>query len=184
LIDFSFLQPISWVAAAIGVCVAAFYYIVNLRETTRNRRVTLANNIAQNLYTDQGVRRWIDLATMTWKDNEDFIKKYDHRVNLDNYVNRASFWNTCEVLGFQFKAGLIDLESLDAICGIYVTSAWTKFKPLIEEYRSNGDYPPDRYRYWEDLAGKLSIYHDQHLDLKKWERAKLDFYETLPKSTQ
>jgi len=162
-------QTIGVLVTAASVTVAAIYYIVNLRETTRNRRATLANNIAKNLYSDAGVRRWIDLVTMSWKDNDDFMKRYDHRVNLDNYVNRATFWNTCEVLGYQYRSGLIDLESLDAICGVYVTSGWMKFKPLIEEYRRNGDYSKDRYRNWEYLAGELTKYHETNVELSRWE---------------
>lgn len=49
MIDLTILQPISYIAAAIGVCVANVFYILTLRETTRNKKVALTSNLRKRL---------------------------------------------------------------------------------------------------------------------------------------
>jgi len=39
------IQSVYYIVAATGVLVAAVFYILNMRETTRNRRLTLTNNL-------------------------------------------------------------------------------------------------------------------------------------------
>jgi hypothetical protein len=129
------LQSLSYVAAAIGVCVAAFYYALNLRETTRNRRATLSMNIMQSFLSEEGALRWVDLLSMQWKDFDDYVKKYDSSVNRENFAKRAAFWNTCDMLGYQYRAGILDIQTIYNVGGIWIRNAWRKFKPIIEEYR-------------------------------------------------
>jgi hypothetical protein len=65
IVDITLLQSVSYVAAAIGVCIAAFYYALNFRETTKNRREILTNNLLQNLYTEEDQMRFITLFART-----------------------------------------------------------------------------------------------------------------------
>jgi hypothetical protein len=85
MVDLALLQSVSYIAGALGVCVAAFYYVMNLRETNRNRRITYTNSVLQHLYTEEGHRREMDCYAMQWTDFEDFKRKYDSRVNPENY---------------------------------------------------------------------------------------------------
>ena len=148
------LQPVSWVAAAIGVCVAAFYYVVNLRETMRNRKISFTTNFMQNFYSKENSRRLVDLLRMDWKDFDDFYKKYDSRVNPDNFADRWSFLGMLDVLGYQLKAGLVDIDSLYDLNWGPVLQMWVKFKPIIDEYKKS-DFGEDTYANFELLARKL-----------------------------
>ncbi len=47
MVDLTILPPISYIAAAIGVCIANIFYILTLRETTRNRKVVLTSNLRE-----------------------------------------------------------------------------------------------------------------------------------------
>jgi hypothetical protein len=38
MVDLALLQSVSYIAGALGVCVAAFYYVLNLRNAERDRR--------------------------------------------------------------------------------------------------------------------------------------------------
>ena len=60
MVDLIVLQSVSYVAAAIGVFVAAVYYVMTLRTTQRNMRMTLETrklqiitNTAQNLLNEE-----------------------------------------------------------------------------------------------------------------------------------
>jgi hypothetical protein len=114
MVDLVVLQSLSYVAAAIGVCVAAFYYTLTLRETTRNRKIAYTTNFMQSFYSKENSRRFIDLLDMQWKDFDDFYKKYDSRVNPENFADRWSFLGMLDVLGYQYKAGLVDIDEPSA----------------------------------------------------------------------
>jgi hypothetical protein len=155
MVDIVVLQSASYVAAAIGVCIAAFYYALNLRETTKNRRANLATTLMQSFMSEEGAIRWVDLLKMQWSNFDDYVKKYDSAVNTKNFAERCAFWTTCESLGFQYRKGIVDLETIYNLAGPWIISAWMKFKPIIEEYR-RWEWGMDIYSNWENLAGELS----------------------------
>jgi hypothetical protein len=134
--------------------MAAFYYALNLRETTRNRRMALTTNLMQSLFSEEGNRRFLNLLMMEWKDQDDFMKKYDSRVNGQNFIDRMTYWEACEILGYQYRAGLIDKQTLYGIGRGQITAVWAKFKPVIEEYRK-ADFLPDMFENFEFLANDL-----------------------------
>jgi hypothetical protein len=146
---------VSWVAAAIGVCVAAFYYALTLRETMRNRKATLANNMLQSFLSEEGALRWVDILSMQWSDFDDYVKKYDSSINRENFAKRITFWNTCEVLGYQVRYGMIDIETVYNVGCNWVVSAWMKFKPIIEQYRK-WEWAEDACANFEYLANRLA----------------------------
>jgi hypothetical protein len=69
-------------------------------------------------------------------------------VNLDNWAKRNYIWNTCDMLGYQYKSGQLDLGTLWWICNDAVPLAWHKFGPIIQEYKKRGEI----YKYvWENF---------------------------------
>jgi hypothetical protein len=92
---------------------------------------------------------------MEWKDFDDFYKKYDSTVNLDNYAKRVTHWSYYEILGVQYRTGILDAETLYAVSGVSIINMWLRFKPIIEEYRKF-DYGKDFYGNWEYLANDLA----------------------------
>jgi hypothetical protein len=162
MVDLALLQSVSYIAGALGVCVAAFYYVMNLRvqqtnmrEAEKNRKLTFTTNILQNLNSKESSRRWIDLMNMEWKDFDDFYKKYDSRVNPDNWADRNTWMGMLDLLGYQYRVGLIDLETVYQTSWTNVLTTWMKFKPIIDEYKKS-DYAKDYYLNFEYLANALA----------------------------
>lgn len=112
MVDLATLQAVSYIIGSLGVLMAAVYYVLNLRETVKNRRITLTNTMMQPFMSEEGCRRFIDLVTMEWSDLEDYKRKYDSRTNPANFAKRYSMWNLCENFGRLYREGLIDLETL------------------------------------------------------------------------
>jgi hypothetical protein len=155
VIDLALFQTVSYIAGALGVCVAAFYYALNIRENTRSRRVALTNTLIQSFISEEGSRRWIDLMNMEWKDFDDFYRKYDSTVNPENYAKRNAVYNICDILGYQYLSGQLDLGTLWTICNMAVPTAWMKFGPIIEEYKKRGEIHKHAYEHFEYLAYEL-----------------------------
>ena len=154
MVDLALLQSVSYMAGALGVCVAGFYYVLNLRETTKNRKIAYTTNFMQQFYSKENSRRYIDLVDMSWKDHDDYMSKYDSRVNPANFADRWSFLGMLDVLGFQVKAGLVDLETIYELNWAPVLMMWIKFWPIIEEYKKT-DYGEDQFANLEFLAREL-----------------------------
>jgi hypothetical protein len=110
----------------------------------------------QSFVSEEGSRRWIELMQSEWKDFDDFLKKYDSSVNLDYFAKRNAVWNTCDILGYQYMTGLLDLGTLWTICNTAVPYTWSKFGPIIEEYKKRGEYYQHTYEHFEYLAYELS----------------------------
>jgi len=156
LVDLALLQSVSYIAGALGVCVAAIYYIINLRETALNRRVALTNSILVPMnMTEEGNKRFVELMSMEWTDFNDFQSKYDSTVNQNNFAKRVTVWNTFDALGYEYRKGVLDAETVYGILNMSAVNMWLKFKPVIDEYRKT-DYGRDMYVNFEYLAGEMA----------------------------
>ena len=129
MVELFVLQSLSYIAAAISVCLAAFYYALNLREANRNRRMALTTSLMQSFISEEGVKRFMDLANMQWTDFDDYYRKYDSTVNPENAAKRVAYWNACEVLGYQYREGIIDIGTLNAACTQLITTTGPSSSP-------------------------------------------------------
>ena len=153
------IQSISITIAALSIIIAAIYYAMNLQEIRRSRRITLTTTVLEPFMTVEGNQLFIDLMTMTWDNPEDFMKKYDHRVDTTNFAKRSSMWNRCNAMGSLFREGLLDLKTLYGGTSTRIVWLWFKFKPIIENYRGS-DFETTAYRDWEYMAERLLEYTD------------------------
>ena len=155
MVDLALLQSVSYIAGALGVCVAAFYYVFNMREQSKTRRITQTNNLMQTLLTVESNKIGGELLYMKWENYDDFEKKYGSDVNMDNWAKRVSLFYTYDTLGNLLKSGLADVETLYSV-GTIITAVWlwVKFKPIIEESRRRYS-GKDGYAGFEYLATKM-----------------------------
>jgi len=135
MVDLAEIQAAYYMVAATGVLVAAVFYILNLRETTRNRRVALTQNLIQTLNSMESIKAQGELMNMEWKNYEDFEKKYGSDNNLDNYSKRFFFFYNLEAIGQLLRDGLADADTLYGVIWNTTLSVWHKFLPTIEENR-------------------------------------------------
>jgi hypothetical protein len=148
------IQAAYYMVAATGVLVAAVFYVMNLRETTRNRRATLTNSLIQPFVTREYAKMNLELTKMKWDSFEDFQNKYDSRTNPENYEMRWPIFHLCDFIGYQYKTGLIDVGSVYNVAGLWIADYWLQFGDIIREYRKS-DYPSDLFENWEYLAETL-----------------------------
>ncbi len=166
-------------AGAVGVCVAAFYYAVTLREQSRNRKIALTNSVVQQISSEAGVKAVITQFQMSWKDAEDFRAKYDSNINLDNSTVRHHYWLQMDTLGYLLKNGLVDREIIYISGGWMAMMLWVRFRDMIEEFRRT-EMGSDAYSYFEYLAREMfrmklekdpEYYSHQNRPREVWEKA-------------
>jgi hypothetical protein len=71
------LQLLSYVAAAIGVCIAAFYYILTLWNNNRTRHAQLFMQLSNELWSKEQLEETAELFRMEWDDLDDFYRARD-----------------------------------------------------------------------------------------------------------
>ena len=165
MVDLALLQSVSYMAGALGVFIAAIFYVLNLRISQRNMRQTLetrklqfVTSITSQLLSEEGQRRYGELLNMEWKDYDDFEKKYGSDYNLDNYAKRMNVWKFYNTLGMLLREKLIEPEVLYRINDINPCLMWSKFKDIIVEQRK---------RYGgEDAFSDFELLKDEILRVK------------------
>jgi hypothetical protein len=120
LVDLALLQSVSYIAGALGVCVAAAYYVMNLRITQRNQELMLKSQ-EQNLETRQAqlymqiTQRftesyWDNFKTIydaEWNNFDEFLDWYKDRENT-KIVNLVL--TPFENAGVLVRKNLLDVE--------------------------------------------------------------------------
>jgi hypothetical protein len=160
MVDLALLQSVSYIAGALGVCIAAIFYVLNLRISQRNMRQTLetrklqfVTSITSQLNSEEGQRRYVELSNMEWKDYDDFERKYGSDYNMDNAAKRFCVWYTYNTLGMLVREKLVEPELLYPIVDGNVLFQWSKFKDVIKEGRK-------RYGNMDDLSDFEFIYNE------------------------
>jgi hypothetical protein len=159
LVDLAFLQSVSYIAGALGVCVAVVYYIMSLRTQVDNRKAQLFQQLIMPYLSNDWQKEAAELLAMQWTDFDDFARQYDSSINPDNWAKRAKHWTFLENIGYAVKKGLIDADmAYYELGGFYVLWMWNKFGPVITQYRTTINLP-DWYMHFEFLAKELGKRH-------------------------
>jgi hypothetical protein len=57
MVDIVVLQSLSYTAGAISVVLGVIYYMYNMREMAKNRRITTTNALMTSFISEEGSRR-------------------------------------------------------------------------------------------------------------------------------
>ena len=87
MVDLVEIQATYYMVAATGVLVATMYYIMNLRETRRNGRITLTNNLIQMFFKSESNRITIELLHTEWTDYSNSRESTAWRTTRNRQVN-------------------------------------------------------------------------------------------------
>jgi hypothetical protein len=156
LVTIEEIQAAYYMVAATGVLVAAAYYILNLRVSQRNQEISMKNqelmlkaqqqtletrqtqlstSITEWLGSKDFLRDFVVLATLDWKDLDDYMKKYDSAVNAESYAQRWTVWTAYDNLGYLLREGLVNKDILFNSLGTGSVLIWGRYKPVIDYYR-------------------------------------------------
>jgi hypothetical protein len=167
MVDLVVLQSVSYVAAAIGVCIAAIYYVMTLRVQQANMKHTLETRQAQffmQIYEVLGSVEFqksaFELRKMEWKDFEDWDKKYHWRANEDAYAKFVAAWRYCDALGFLVKNKLVDPVKIYDIQGNTIITGWDRYREIIVRLRERGNIP-EFQQHFEYLYNEMVKIREQ-----------------------
>jgi hypothetical protein len=168
MVDLVVLQSASYVAAAIGVCAAAVYYIMVLRATQQNMKITLETRqtqlymqIYQQIADEKFGKNYVELLNMTWKDYDDFEKKYGSDEHPEKYALRWNLWYISDGVGYMVRRGMIDVETVLNLGGSTFKAMWEKSKDIVIEQRRRYGLP-GLLNNWEYLVNEIKKWENEH----------------------
>jgi hypothetical protein len=148
MVDLVLLQSVSYIAGASGVCIAAIFYVLNLRISQRKMKQTLETRQAQfytqiysHLTSEDSQRRWADAMNMEWRDYDEFEKKYGSDEHPEILAKRSSALYELSGVGYLLRKGLIDRGTAYSLAEVQGLWLWKKFEPIVREQRVRYNMP-------------------------------------------
>jgi len=166
MVDLALLQSISYMAGALGVCVAAIYYVVTLRISLRNQQLSLKTQehtlearqtqLTMQLYEKMSTKEYLDsfveiLNQWSWKDYEDFQSKYGEESGSGNWIKFSTVTMAWEQIGILMKYRSFDPNMLFDQWGGFFTRFWEKIEPIVIEINMGREGGGGYLEYAEDL---------------------------------
>jgi hypothetical protein len=113
MVDLSLLQSVSYIAGALGVCVAASYYVMTLRNAEREKRKQLILQKLPAFNREFYENHFYIFWNSHWTTPEEYQKKYGRDMEI-----QTRLWyilNTYNVLGILFQENLMSLDDIDKL---------------------------------------------------------------------
>jgi hypothetical protein len=163
MVDLALLQSISYMAGALGVCIAAVYYVFVMRTTLQTRQAQLYMALIDNWNTKEFSNMRYDSYRMDWTDLDDYTKKYNPNNNVDLYASYNTFGRAILGLGELRKKRLIDIAFLDGMMMADTLRWWAHFGSLEKERWRRG------LPGWENLVPFVMEVIEYHRKNSPWD---------------
>ena len=142
MVDLTLLQSVSYIAGALGVFMAAIYYVITLRDQQNNIKTTLETRQAQlfmgiyQTYVTKELHRDIEIVlNAQFNDFEDWLSKYGPKSNPEEHAKFDSVISYMEGLGSLVKRGLIDPSYVVELLGLEVLYTHQKYRLVMSGMR-------------------------------------------------
>ena len=148
MVDLAVLQSVSYIAGALGVCVAAIYYMFTLRINMKTQQQNVETRQAQlflQLYHTYHEKDWVSalhnaIYYIDFKGFDDWYEKYGPS-NPEKFQSFDLLSHSFEGAGILVRRGLIDPSLVDDLVSEEFLGYWEKFGPIVKEFRRRDNNP-------------------------------------------
>ncbi len=165
MVDLSLLQSVSYIAGALGVCVAAIYYVMNLRISQRNQELMLKSQetsvktqelalksqqqaaetrqaqLFMQVFERYNKEFWKNWVVVMNKEYESYDEWRSGRSDPDIASERLAIGTYFIGVGILIKRGLLAPEQIVDLLGGPVIMWWQSQGKYIKEFRIRANYP-------------------------------------------
>ena len=179
-------QTLSIVFTGLSISLAAFYYIMTLRNTQNNQELTrkaqeltaetrqaqLFMQICnQTLNNPAYMKGYYRIRDSEWKDFDEYLE-FLGEPSSENYNDVFIVGGTLESLGVLVEEGLIDIRLVEKLMRRVVIEYWEKIGPMLYErarvWSQEREEKEPILQSWkaEYLYNELMKYLEEHPELK------------------
>jgi hypothetical protein len=144
----SLIPLIPGIITAIGVLVAATYYVYNIKisrnimETTlETRQAQLFMQVLQRFNEPDFFDKYTSFLSWKWKDYDDYISKYGPKADSGSWYSEGSVAAFFNGVGLLLYMNLLDIKIIHGLLFVHVKMFWDKIKPITYEMRTRLDLP-------------------------------------------
>ena len=163
-------ETISLFIAAAAVAFGVIIGVATVRSEAGTRRAQLFLEFHTKAYDKKFVKDLLEVNThWTWKDAEEFFKKYGPETNPEAFALFVSVGSYFDGMGLLLKRRLIDVNVLPELMATAILAFWEKTRPIAREFgeltRRPRTFDSIEYLYREvrkrDEKRGLATYVDQ-----------------------
>lgn len=139
MVDLALLQSVSYIAGALGVCVAATYYVMNMRATLQTRQAQLfMTSMFEKLSSPEFAKASRTLEKNKPKTVQDLAHIFD-----DPELNAAwgTVWWVYEGLGVLIHEDLVDIRLVARYIGGTYKAVWEAWGPVFKLAKVEWNHP-------------------------------------------
>ena len=148
------LSTIRDLVAIFGVIAGFSYYVLMVRNQSKERKIQNFMTLLERRRTPQTYRDSFQILQIEWKDYNDYIEKYDSSVDLENASLRNAIWAFYDGVGLSLKENMIDAETVYSLLGMQSLLVWFKWETVIKKIRE-GTLGDDWMENFEYLANRM-----------------------------
>ena len=168
MVDLPLLQSISYMVGALGVGVAAIYYMFtlraqreNMKHTLQNRQAQLFTNLHQFSMTREAIEARYKAFGLNLKTAEDYQKLEQDKESQYALSMMSQF---VEGIGVLVRENLVDVRLVAEFKSGLVLSYWERFGPMILDMREKMNFPRFMVEA-EYLARRVEEFGEAHPEL-------------------
>lgn len=168
MVDF---EAISLFIAAAAVVFGVIIGLATIRSEAGTRRAQLFLEFHNKAYDKQFVKDLLEVTSgWTWKDTEEFFKKYGPETNSGDFALFVSVGSYFDGMGLLLRRGLIDVNVIPELMATAIMDFWEKTRHMAREFgeltRRPRTFDSIEYLYQEvrrrDEKRGLAKYVDQN----------------------
>ena len=151
MVDLVVLQSLSYMAGALGVCVAAAYYVMNLRMNQKNQELSLKTqqqtletrqaqmfmNIYQQTTTKEFASAWNTYISSEWKNYDEYWNLVQKKEFTEPFTIICMYF---EGLGVLVKEGFLPIRLVALLLTGMTRAFWEKLMPINADIKVKAGY--------------------------------------------
>ena len=153
MVDLSLLQSASYIAGALGVCIAAVYYVLNMRTTLQTRQAQLFMQLYSIYESKEFLRDYTDIWRYEYSDINDWMQKYHPLKNPDAYASFMRVGRFYEGVGILVEKKLISMDLVMELMREAILYNWDRLKVYAYGQREITHMPI--WVHFENLANDV-----------------------------
>ena len=146
MVDLVILQSVSYIAAALGVFIAAIYYVMNLRVAIKTREAQLFMQVFDRFREKDF---WEGINETRKDEFNEFLEWTQTKMSFDEFNKLNAISAYFEGVGVLLKRGYIDVDLINDFMPITILTYFENIKPYIQWRieRSGSSYRWKNYQY-------------------------------------
>jgi xanthosine utilization system XapX-like protein len=151
------VTEISAIVAAAGVLVGVVYYILDMRNQSRQRQTDMVMRMYLAMGSEEMEKARLRFLALKIVDYDDFVKKYGPPFSAEP----LQVWEDIDKIGWFYNGlgllahrGLANIELVEDFLGYGVVIAWEKIKPLAYGWRKEYNMPKS-FGWFEYLYNEI-----------------------------